>query len=125
MEERERRPTKMLTASDELRQLVIENPGLPLLIFAGEEANQGDYYYMSCTSCSAEIGEFLDCMQEVNDERCYTDRDMFAEDLADNLYYHTENAETMDDEEWDKYVEARVAEYEPYWRKAIILYVDN
>ena len=125
MKELERRPTKLLTASDELRRLIIENPDLPLLIFAGEDANPGDYSYTSCSSCHAEVGEFLDCMQEVNDERCYTDRDTFAEDLADNLYGDLHDDWTGTDGEWDKYVEDQVAEYNPYWRKAIILYVDN
>lgn len=35
MLEREKRPTSLLTASDELRKLIIENPGVPLLVFAG------------------------------------------------------------------------------------------
>lgn len=39
----ERHPTGLLHSADELRQLIRENPALPLLVFAGEEANSGDY----------------------------------------------------------------------------------
>lgn len=47
----ERRPTGLLHSADELRQLIRENPTLPLIVFAGEEANSGDYSYMSCSYC--------------------------------------------------------------------------
>lgn len=39
----EHRPTGLLHTADELRQLIRNNPTLPLLVFAGEEANSGDY----------------------------------------------------------------------------------
>ena len=35
-------PTGILNSAEELRQLIIDNPGLPLLVFAGEDANSGD-----------------------------------------------------------------------------------
>ena len=63
----ERRPTGLLHTADELRQLIRNNPTLPLLVFAGEEANSGDYSYMSCSYIKAYKGEFLDCAQTVND----------------------------------------------------------
>lgn len=43
MTNEERRPTGLLHTADELRQLIRNNPTLPLLVFAGEEANSGDY----------------------------------------------------------------------------------
>ena len=43
MKELEQRPTGILTATDELRKLIVENPGLPLLVFAGEDCNSGDW----------------------------------------------------------------------------------
>ena len=120
MLERERRPTSLLTATDELRQLILDNPGVPLLVFAGDDCNSGDYSYMSCSSCSAALGEFLDCMQEVNDERVYTDRDEFQEALED--YYSDFDGS---DREFEQFIEDRMMEYEPYWKQCIILYVDN
>lgn len=49
MTNEERHPTGLLHTADELRQLIRNNPTLPLLVFAGEEANSGDYPYMSCS----------------------------------------------------------------------------
>lgn len=125
MLEREKRPTSLLTATDELRQLIIDNPGVPLLVFASEDCNSGDYSYMCCGGCHAALGEFLDCKQEVKDERVYEDRDEFGEDLADYLYDHEYHDWDGTDNEWDIHVERRIAEYDPYWRKCIILYVYN
>lgn len=37
-----------------LRKLILENPGLPLLIFAGEDVLQGDYCYNSTEASDGE-----------------------------------------------------------------------
>ena len=127
MTQDERKSTNILSSAEELRQLVIDNPGLPLLVFAGEDANcGGDYSYMSCSNVSAHGGEYLDCMQTVNDCKCYCDRDDFEEDLNDSLYDgHEEMWGTATEEEWDALLKKELAEYEPYWKPCIILYVNN
>ena len=111
--------TGLLHATDELRELILQNPELPLLVFAGEDSNNGEWGYMSCSSVKAVIGEYLDCEQTVNDERCFTDRDDFQEEMEDKCDF------TRTDEEFAEYIKARMAEYEPYWKPCIILYVDN
>lgn len=116
----ERRPTGLLHTADELRQLIRNNPTLPLLVFAGEEANSGDYSYMSCSYIKAYKGEFLDRAQTVNDCMCYTDRDEFEETVANSLVDGD-----YTDEEFDALVKKTVAEYDPYWKPCIILNVDN
>ncbi len=121
MTEREKRQTGLLHSSDELRQLIIDNPDLPLLVFAGEDCNNGDYCFMSCGSVSASVGEFLDCQQTVDDERCFTDRDEFQEKLEDNLCDSFDGSE----QEFEAYIEDILMEYEPYWKPCIILYVNN
>lgn len=121
MTHEEQKPTGILSSAEELRQLVIDNPGLPLLVFAGEEANcGGDYSYMSCSHVSASVGEFLDCCQTVNDCKCYCDRDDFQEDLED-LHSDFDGS----DAEFEKFIEDKLMEYEPYWKPCIILYVNN
>lgn len=116
----ERRPTGLLHSADELCQLIRENPTLPLLVVAGEEANIGDYSCMCCSYIKVYKGEFLDCAQTVNDCMCYTDRDEFEEAVADSL------ADVdYTDEEFDALVKKMVAEYDPYWKPCIILNVDN
>lgn len=107
MTNEERRPTGLLHTADELRQLIRNNPTLPLLVFAGEEANSGDYSYMSCSYIKAYKGEFLDCAQTVNDCMCYTDRDEFEEAVADSL---ADGDYT--DEEFDALVKKAIAEYD-------------
>lgn len=121
MKEREKKPTGLIHDSQELRELILKNPGLPLLVFAGQDCNSGDYCYMSCGVVSASVGEFLDCRQEVNNEHCYTDRDEFREDLENNLYDGFKGTER----EFGVYIGKILAEYDPYWKPAIIVYVDN
>lgn len=121
MKQEERRPTGIVNSATELRQLIIDNPDLPLVVFAGEDSNSGDYMYTSCSYVSAYIGEFLDCQQTINDEKCYCERDDFEEDLADTLDDYFEES----DEAFAERVKQAVAEYDPYWKKCIILYVNN
>ena len=108
---------KMLDATDELRKLILENPDLPLLISAGEDSRG-----FMCTYVNCRIGEFLDCEQEIDDERCYDDREEFTEALID---YYYDDCIDMSDEEQDEFINKKLAEYEPYWTKCIILHVDN
>lgn len=119
MTEYEKRRTGLLHATDELRKLILENPELPLLVFAGEECNGGDYSYMSCSHMSAKVGEFLDCQQTVNDEYCFTDR----VELEEEIECRTEFVGT--DEGFAALIKAQMEQYEPYWRPCIIVYIDN
>ena len=124
MTEREKQPTFNLHACDTLKKLISENPELPLVVLAGEEANNDYYGYMFCSSVTATIGEILDCMQEQDDEHCFTDRAEFREQIEDNLAMSDEWADKTEEE-----VEAEAdrieAEYEPYWKKCIIVIADN
>lgn len=107
--------TGLLYDCKELRKLIIENPDLPLLVFAGEEANIGDFGYMACGKVDAILGEFLDCNHGMHENYVYTDRIDFEEYLFD--YYALE----LNDEE----IREKLKSYEPFWKKCIILYVDN
>ncbi len=121
MTQEERNPSELLNSAEELHKLILDNPTLPLLVFAGEDANTGDYNYMSCSSVQAYVGEFLDCQQTVDDERCFTDRDEFQEKLEDNLCDSFDGSE----QEFEAYIEDILMGYEPYWKPCIILYVNN
>lgn len=120
MTENEKRPTGLLHLTEELRQLVIDNPSFPILVFAGDECNFGEWTYMSCSCAKACKGEFLDCEQEINNEKCYTDKNDFQEDL-ENKYCDFDGS----DQEFEKFIEDKMMEYEPYWKPCIILYVNN
>ena len=120
MTEAEKHSTMLLHSGDELRKVLLEHPDLPLLVFAGDEANCGDYGYMSCTSISVEVGEFLDCQQRINDERCFTDREEFADEARDN-YCDFDGSE----QEFEQFIEKLILSYDPYWKPCIIVYVNN
>lgn len=124
MNDYEKRSTDLLIAGDTLRKVLLEYSDLPVLIFAGEDANIGDWSYMSCSYCSAEKGEYLDCQQTVNDEKCYIDRGEFEEDLAD-CYANDDELSNLSDEEYNQFIAEKLAEYEPYWKDCIIVYVNN
>lgn len=125
MNAQEKKSTKLLNSTTELRQLILNNPNLPLLVFAGEDCNNGYYSYMSCSCVRAYKGEFLDCQQTVDDEKCYTERDDFSGDLADRLSSEWEELGGGTDQEFEDFFEKRLLEYEPYWKDCIILCVDS
>ena len=104
-----------------LRKLILENPDLPLLVFAGEEANGGDYSWMCCTDVSAEKGEVLDC-KGPNDEYLYTDRDELEDDVGEELFSEVGD---IPDEEYEKMLKERMSKYEEYWTECIIVRVTN
>ncbi len=121
MKNDEKTPTGLLHSADELRKLIVTNPTLPIIVFAGEDSNCGDYSYMSCSYIKAYKGEYLDCMQRVKDYMCFTDRDEFREAIEESFA----DCGELSEEEWNALVEKALAKYEPYWKSCIILYVDN
>ena len=58
--------------------------------------------------------------ETVNDERCYTDRDDFQEDME----YHYSDFDGSD-KEFEIFIENELLKYDPYWKPCIIVYVDN
>lgn len=124
MTNEERKPTGLLHFADELKQLIVENPDLPIVVFAGDSANNGDYPYMSCSHVSAKKGEFLDCEQQIDDCKCYTERDNFADDVA-NILDGEEQYLDLSEDEFDTLVEQTVNEYDEFWKPCIILQVDE
>lgn len=109
-------------STDDLRNLIMQHPDMPLLIMAGDNSNTGEYSYMACTSVRAEAGEYLSCWQEFDEEYIYTDREQFesvlTDCIGDSLVFDTES-------EFDAAVQAELKKYDKYWKPCIILYVDN
>ncbi len=110
-------------AADGLKELIREHPDLPLMVMAGPDACN-DYGYVSCGYVYAELGECLDCYPGFDEERIYTDRNAFEEDLADNMAYDDESGK-LPEAEFEANVKEKLAEYEPYWRPCIKVYVNN
>lgn len=114
-----------LHATDELRRLIIDNPGLPLLVMAGPEAYSDDYSpgYTLCDYVKAGLGEVLDST-DFDDEWVITDRDELEERIRENPDFVDEHS-NLSDEEFDKAVEEKMKLYDGNWVKAIIVKVDN
>lgn len=125
MKPQEKKSTKLLNSTTELRQLILNNPNLPLLVFAGEDCNGGYYGYVGCSYVRAYKGEFLDCQQAINDEKYYIKRDDFSEDLADKLYSEWKELGSNTDQKFEEFFKKRLLEYDPYWKDCIILLVDS
>lgn len=119
------RPLDMLTKqTDELKKLIAEYPDYPIVVMVANEVVADDFYdWWYAPSLSFSIGEILDCEQEVKDEKVYTDRDDFEEDLADILGDSGDYDETTD-EEFDKVVQEELKKYEPYWKNVIQIRAD-
>ena len=120
------KPLNMFTKqTDELKKLIDEHPDYPIVVLCNYEvcADDCEYYWWYAPNLSFSIGEILDCEQDINDERVYTDRDEFEEDLADRLYDSGDYDETTD-EEFDAIVKTELAKYEPYWKNVIQIQAD-
>lgn len=114
-------PLGIVHDASELRKLIAENPDLPICVLVGREAASDEFAYTYCTDVRAYIGEILDC--EVSTRECViTDRDDLK-DALDDLY--CDEYADLSDDEYDKAIEAKIAEYEPFWKKAIVVYADN
>lgn len=108
--------------SDELKKLILENPDLPIVVLAGEEASSYDFYWTYCSSVSFHIDEILNCNYSDYDDTVFTDRDRLREKIEDDLYdeYHDKS-----DEEYEAAINREVEKYEPYWQKVIAIYATN
>lgn len=99
----------------ELRQLIIENPELPLLIFCGEDSWHDEWSYeqamMRGKPCIDELILYKDC---------WVDKDDYEEKLRDDLC-DWEEYKDLSDAEYDKMIEQKIAETE--FVKAIVIYV--
>ena len=116
--------------ADELTKLLLENPGVPLLFMAGEDANIGDYSTMTCSNISYELAEALD--YDYGD-RIYTDRDEFRDDFesdnwddwCESYKYLSDEPDPVREKKFQEYISKKIKEYDSYWRKCILVTVDN
>lgn len=106
-----------------LRKLVAENPDLPIVVLAGEEANSGDYSWMYCTDVDCKLDFVLDCNTPYDQETVFTDKDEFTQTVSDSIW--NEETKKLSFEEYEKLVEKEVSKYEKYWRKVIAIYATN
>ena len=109
-------------SSDELKKLIFENPDLPIVVLAGDDASCGDWRWTYCSSVSFHIDEILDCDYYDYDDVVFTDRDRLEECVVDEL---ADEYEDKSEEEFDEAVKRKLEELEPYWTKVIAIYATN
>lgn len=114
----------MLIDNTELKKLILENPSLPLLVFATEDANKGEFN-MELASCKCEKGFVLDVTENIwlpRNDRIYTDETDLEEDIQEALY---DSQEILEDEEFDALVALKMKTLNSYWKECIIVTVDS
>lgn len=109
--------------STELRQLIAENPELPIVVMCEGEACVDDFAYTYMSKVRAYVGEILDC-ETPYAVYIFDDREDFVERISDSMCYEEDYA-NLPDEEFDKAAEAKAAAYDQYWKKAIIIHAGN
>lgn len=109
-----------------LRKLIAENPDLPIVVLAGEEANHGEWGWEYCNDVDCSIKEILDIKTPFDREDgiIFDDKGDFEEAVADVLA-DKEECKNMTDAEFDEAVKREAALYDGCWRKVIAVYVSN
>lgn len=97
-----------------LRDLILSNPELPVLIFCGEESYTGDYNYNQADASKGEIEELI-----LYDGYWMTEED-YGEKLADELG-DEEEYKDLSNEEFEKIIDKKVEDAE--FVKAIVIWV--
>lgn len=103
-----------LNDTTKLRKMILDNPDLPLLVFAGEESYTGEYGYNQ-----ADVGK-VDVEKLTLFEDMWLNKDDYREKISDQLcgddkYTH------LSDEEFDTLVDMKVKETE--FVEAIVVWV--
>ena len=103
-----------LNDTTELRNLILENPDLPLLVFCGEESWHDEWSYESAEVKSVNIQDLTLY------DNIWMDEDDYKEKLSDDLC-DEEEYKGLSDEDYDKMLDEKVKEAE--FVKAIVIYV--
>lgn len=111
-------------STDELKQLISDNPDLPIVVLAGENASSDEFNLTYCSSVHFEIGEILDCELPFESDYVFADREEFDIALGDYLVYLPE-CKDLSTEDFEIYCGKKLKEYDPYWKKVIAIIVDN
>lgn len=117
---------ELIHDATELRKLIAENPDLPIVVLASEEANHGEWGWEYCCDVSCEVQEILDVKTPYDREDgiIFYDRGDFEEAIADHIC-DCEQYRSMSDKEFDAVVQRMAAEYDGYWEKVIVIYASN
>ena len=120
-------PLDLTTKSDELKKLIEENPDLPIVVLAGECANDGEEQSMYCSDIRFYIDEILDCEVPYM-EYVETDRVNFEEQIEEWLWDEmggNDKDSKLSETVFEEALKETKEKYEPYWKKVIAIHADN
>ena len=105
----------------ELREMLVSHKDWPVVFLVDSDVVGDDCWNWYAGGYSCKEGEVLDCEQNINPERNYSDREDFRADVERYVCLTAEKYLT--DEEIDARTEEICRKYEPCWEKAVIVYV--
>lgn len=117
---------QLIHDSTELRRLIAENPDLPIVVLAGEEAGS-ECAWTYCASVKAYLSRILDVKTPFDDdERVFDDEGDFEDAVTDwvanNFEYILLDYSGQTEEEK---IKAEIEKYKPFWRDVIAIYATN
>lgn len=117
---------ELIHDATELRKLIAENPELPIVVLASEEANIGEWCWQYCNNVSCEVQEILDVKTpyDRDDGIIFHDKSDFEEAIADHIC-DLEQYKSMSDKQFCEVVQRIMAEYNDCWVKVIAIYASN
>lgn len=107
-----------LQDTSNLRQLILDNPDLPLIIFCGDESWDGEHAYNSASASKGSIQELA--LYDDGWDETWMEKEEYREKLEDDLY-DDEEYKDMSDEEFNNMIDNKIAETE--FVRAIVIYV--
>ena len=111
--------------TDELKELIKKYPDYPIVVLVGSEVvADDDYIWWYAPELKFKLAEILDCEQDVDDLKVYSDRDLFKEDIGYKIENSMDLNEEHTDEEFEKMVDDEYQKYEKYWKPVIAIYAD-
>ena len=114
--------------TERLKELITKYPDYPIVVLAGEDANNGWYNWMYCSDVKFEIGEILECEQPWDNDMVACDREDFEEKLEEWLWdkmCDDNNDSEPSEEEFQIEFEKVKKEYDYYWKKVIEIRATN
>lgn len=109
--------------SAELRKLIQEHPGCPVVVLANEESACSDYAWTYCSRIRCAMSQILDVVTPYDgEESVFTDKEEFRDAIAEAI---DAAHPCYTDDELEEAVEVEYRKYEDFWREVIAIYASN
>lgn len=107
----------------ELRKLIHEHPGCPIVVLADEESACGDYCWTYCSRVRCAMSQILDVVTPYDsEEHVFTDKEEFRDAIEE---YFMDAEPDYSGRTLEEAVEAEYKKYEECWRDVIAIYASN